>query len=325
MDDWQSVAERVRNWGRWGADDQLGTLNYITKEKVRQSAQLVRHGRVIPLGIPLDSYGPQTQGLRTNPVHAMTVVGADDSALPYLDGSGGANEARIAEQIRSGPARFNDDYITMYLQAGTQLDGFAHFYYDGLLYNGFPAASVTSFGATRDSIDKVAAAGQIVSRGVLLDIARHRGLDSLPGDALISPDELEVTAASHGVTVGSGDVVLIRTGWWPWFKADRTDPARRSNWPGLSWTCAEWFHRREVAAVAADNIAVEGSVVEEGIWNLFHMLTLRDMGLPLGEIFDLEALGDDCADDGAYEFQLIAQPLHITGAVASPLHPLAIK
>jgi kynurenine formamidase len=325
MDEWQAVAERIRNWGRWGLDDQLGTLNYITASKIIDAAKLVRHGRVIPLGIPLDSYGPQTQGLRTNPIHAMTVIGADESAVPHLDGFGGTHEARIVEQIRSGPGRFNDDYITMYLQAGTQLDGFAHFYYDGLLYNGFPAASVTAFGATKDSIDQVAAAGQIVSRGVLLDVPRHRGVDSLPGDALIFPDELEATVASANLTIGTGDVVLIRTGWWPYFKADRDDRSRRSSWPGLSWTCAEWFHDHEVAAVAADNIAVEGSTVEAGVWNLFHMLALRDMGMPLGEIFDLEALAADCASDGIYEFQLIAQPLQISGAVASPLHPLAIK
>ncbi len=259
MADWQTVAKRVRNWGRWGPEDQLGTLNFIGAEKIGESARLVRRGVVFPLGIPLDSYGPQTQGMRTNPVHAMTVIGADDSAVPYLDGYGGANEARLIDQILSGPGRYNDDYITMYLQAGTQLDGFSHFYYDGLLYNGYPAASVTALGATKDSIDRVAAAGQIVSRGVLLDIARHRGLDALPGDAVILPDELEATAQAAGVTIGTGDVVLIRTGWWPWFRADRSDRSRRSNWPGLSWLCAEWFHDREVAAVAADNIAVEAS------------------------------------------------------------------
>jgi kynurenine formamidase len=325
MEEWRVVAERVRNWGRWGPNDQLGTLNYITPAKVAESAGLVRRGRVIPLGIPLDAYGPQTMGLRTNPIHAMTVIGADDSVVAYLDGFGGDNEARLVEQIRSGPARFNDDHISMYLQAGTQLDGLAHFYYDGLLYNGFPAASVTAFGATKDSVDRIAAAGQIVSRGVLLDVARHRGLQSLPGDAVIYPDELDAVTAAAGVMVGSGDVVIVRTGWWPWFRANRTDSSRRSSWPGLSWRCAEWFHEREVATVAADNIAVEASTVEEGIWNLFHMLALRDMGMPLGEIFDLEELGADCAADGIYEFQLVAQPLQITGAVASPLHPLAIK
>jgi kynurenine formamidase len=325
MSEWQDVAARVRNWGRWGPDDELGTLNFVTSDKILEAARLVRRGRVIPLGIPLDAYGPQTVGFRTNPLHVMTMVGANEEVAEHIAGFGGANEARLVEQIRSGPGRYNDDYLAMFLQAGTQLDAFSHFYYDGQLYNGFPASCVTALGATRDGVEKIARAGQIVSRGVLLDVARQRNVCYLDPKVVIYPEELDAVAEAERVVVGSGDVVIVRTGWWPRFVADREDKSWRAAWAGLSWRCAEWFHERQVAAVAADNIAVEASTVEEGIWNLFHMLALRDMGMPLGEIFDLEQLSEDCAEDRVYDFQLIAQPLQVTGAVASPLHPLAIK
>jgi kynurenine formamidase len=221
--------------------------------------------------------------------------------------------------------RFNDDYIMMPLQAGTQWDALSHVYYDGQMYNGVPAAAVNSFGATKNSIDKVDRKG-IVSKGVLLDVAHHRGVPHLPPNTSISPEELDEVAKAEKVTVESGDIVLVRTGWWTTFLENRDGEAWTAGSPGVSWRVAEWLHRHEAAAIACDNIAVEVSGAEvDGVMLAFHLLCIRDMGLMLGEMWDLEALSRDCAADGVYEFQLAAPPIRVTGAVGSPINPLALK
>lgn len=323
---WREVAEKVRNWGKWGPNDQLGTLNYITPEKIARASATVKKGKVFPLSIPVDAYGPQgAHGFRRNPIHIMSVDGGDDQAARHLVGWGGSTEAQIAE-FWKGPMRFNDDYIIMPLQGSTQWDALSHVYYDGHLYNGYPASAVTSFGATKDSIDQVAERGMIVSRGVLLDVAHHRGVKYLAPNTVISPEDLDAVAKAEGVTVEPGDIVIVRTGWRVNFLETRDGEAWMMGSPGLSWRCAEWLHNKQAAAVASDNIAVEvfASEFPDAVL-VFHLLTIRDMGMMLGEIWDLEALSQDCAADSVYTFLLVAQPLRVTGAVGSPVNPIAIK
>jgi kynurenine formamidase len=219
--------------------------------------------------------------------------------------------------------RFNDDIIIMPLQAATQWDALSHVYYEDQLYNGFPADSVSSLGAYYLGIDKVDVKG-ITSRGVLLDIVRLRGAQTYCalGDP-ITPAELDEAARSQGVTVQAGDVVLVRTGWWARFleTGDGAEPGA-----GLDWTCASWLHDHQVGAVAADNLMVENPVSGvDGAILPMHMLCLRDMGLMLGEYWNLNELAADCAADGSYEFQLVAPPLSVTGGVGSPVNPIAIK
>ncbi|MGY1900663.1 cyclase family protein [Nocardia gipuzkoensis] len=326
LTEFRRVADSVRNWGRWGAADELGTLNFITPDKVAQAARLVRHGRVFPLGVDFGSSGPQGAfKFRHNPVHVMTVDGGDAATLTeygpkWLRNSVGRELSGFFED---NPFRFNDDLIIMPLQAATQWDALSHVYYDDHLYNGFPASSVTSLGAYHCGIDKVDGKG-ITSRGVLLDLVRHRGADTfLEAGNPITPDELDEVVKAQGVEVGRGDIVLIRTGWWVRFleAGDGTEP-----YSGLDWRCATWLHEREIAAVAADNLMVEDPVSGvDGTFLPMHMLCLRDMGLMLGEYWDLTALAADCAADGVYEFQLIAPPLRVIGAVGSPINPIAIK
>ena len=325
-DHWRDVAKRVRNWGKWGPHDQLGTLNYITPEKVLRAAGLVRKGRTIPLSIPIDAYGPQgAHGFRRNPIHIMSVDGGDQDAARHLEGWGGSTEAQIRE-FWKGPMRFNDDYIIMPLQGSTQWDALSHVYYDGQLYNGYPASAVNSFGATKDSIDQVAGRGLITTRGVLLDVAHYKRVKYLPAKTVISPEDLEEVAKAEGVSVEAGDVVIVRTGWRVNFLETHDGEAWTINSPGLSWRCAEWLHDKQAAAVASDNIAVEAFTSEfEDAALVFHLLTIRDMGMMLGEIWDLEELSQDCAHDGAYTFLLAAQPLRFSGAVGSPVNPVAIK
>jgi kynurenine formamidase len=328
LKDFRAVAADVSNWGRWGNDDELGTLNLITAEKVAHAASTVRHGKVFALGVDFGSAGPQGAfKFRQNPTHVMTVDGGDAETLvrygPQWLRNSVAHE--VSEFFVDNPFRFNDDMIVMPLQAATQWDALSHVYYDDKLYNGFPASSVTSFGAFHCGIDKVDVKG-ITSRGVLLDVVRHRGeaVFCAPGKP-ITPAELDDIAAAQGVTITSGDIVVVHTGWWTRFLSSG-DGAEAGS--GLHWTCASWLHDHDVAAVAADNLMVEDPNPANGVEGTFlpmHMLCLRDMGLMLGEYWDLTALSADCAADRVYEFQLIAPPLRVTGAVGSPVNPIAIK
>jgi kynurenine formamidase len=326
LTDFRRVADEVRNWGRWGDADELGTLNFITADKVAQAAGLVKHGKVFPLGVDFGSSGPQGAfKFRHNPIHVMTVDGGDARSLPRFgadwDRNPGAKE--LGTYFQDALFRFNDDMVIMPLQAATQWDALSHVYYEDQLYNGFPADSVTSLGALYCGIDKVDGKG-ITSRGVLLDLVRHRGAQTfLKLGNPITPAELDDVAQSQGVTIGRGDIVLIRTGWWTRFleTGDGSEPGS-----GLDWRCASWLHDHDVAAVAADNLMVEDPISGvEGTFMPMHMLCLRDMGLMLGEYWDLAALADDCAADGVWEFQLIAAPLRVVGGVGSPLNPIAIK
>ncbi|OBI40686.1 cyclase [Mycobacterium kyorinense] len=326
LTDFRRVAREVSNWGRWGDADELGTLNFITAEKITEAASLVKHGKVFPLGVDFGSSGPQGAfQFRHNPIHVMTVDGGDTSTLaqhgPQWDRNPGAQE--LSKYFQDNPFRFNDDMIIMPLQAATQWDALSHVYYDDQLYNGFPAGSVTSFGAFHCGIDKVDGKG-ITSRGVLLDLVRHRGADTfLELGNPITPGELDDVARSQQVTIGRGDIVLIRTGWWARF-LETGDGSELG--AGLDWRCASWLHDHDIAAVAADNLMVEDPVSGvKGTFLPMHMLCLRDMGLMLGEYWDLTALAADCAADGIYEFQLVAPPLRVVGAVGSPVNPIAIK
>lgn len=325
--DFQAAAKRVSNWGRWGDDDEAGTLNFITAEKVAATSGLVRQGKVFPLGVEFGSNGPQGDFLyRQNPVHLMTVDGGD-AAQFMADGLGWEDNAtarQIAETFAASPLRFNDDMIIMPLQAATQWDALSHVYYDGHLFNGFPSACVSSQGAAHCSIGAAIGKG-IVSRGVLLDAVRHRGRElSLDAEERVTPEELDAIAEAQGVKIGTGDIVLVHTGWWTEFRrtGERNPPVA-----GLHWRCAEWLHANECAAVACDNVAVEHLLDfdVDGMFLPFHALCLRDMGLVLGEFWDVGKLAADCADDGVFEFQIVAPPLNVTGAVGSPVNPIAIK
>jgi kynurenine formamidase len=328
MNDFRRVADDVRNWGRWGGDDEIGTLNFITAENVAASAGCVKKGKVISLGGDFGSAGPQGAfQFRQNPVHVMTVDGGDANTLCQYAPQWLRNS--VAQELSSffvdNIFRFNDDMIVMPLQAATQWDALSHVYYEDKLYNGFPADSVTSFGAFHCGIDKVDVKG-IASRGVLLDVVAHRGEEVFcrPGNP-ITPAELDEIAAKQGVTIGRGDIVVVHTGWWTRFLS-AGDGAEAGS--GLDWTCASWLHDHEVAAVAADNLMVEDPDPANGVDGTFlpmHMLCLRDMGLMLGEYWDLGRLAADCAEDGVYEFQLIAPPLKVVGAVGAPVSPIAIK
>lgn len=307
----RTLAKKLRNWGRWGATDELGTVNFITPAKVKAAASLVRQGKVISLAIPFDANGPQTGfGGRVNPLHSMLQDGGDivNGAQDFLPG-----------------LRYCDDAITMPLQCATQWDALSHIYFDGKMYNDRGPEQVTSTGARANAI--TALKDKIVTRGVLLDVPRLKGKPWLePGEA-IYPADLDAAAAAAKVRIESGDIILIRTG-------QMAQVRDRGGWgdyaggpaPGLSLTCAEWLATHEIAGYATDTWGTEVIPNETpDVFQPLHCVAIVNMGMLVGEIFTLEALADDCAADGVYEFLFVAPPLPITGAVGSPINPQAIK
>lgn len=189
MTEFRRIAKDLSNWGRWGDDDELGTLNFITAEKVQQAASLVRHGKVFPLGVDFGSSGPQGAfQFRHNPILVMTVDGGDVNTLAQYGPGWAQNPTakQIGGYLVDNLFRFNEDMIIMPVQAATQWDALSHVYYEDKLYNGYPAGSVTSLGAYHCGIDKVDAKG-ITSRGVLLDLVRHRGANVFSNKATRSP------------------------------------------------------------------------------------------------------------------------------------------
>jgi kynurenine formamidase len=299
----KEIGRELSNWGRWGPDDQLGTLNLIQPAHILAAAAEVRSGKVFQLSIPVGKDGPQS-GLagRMNPVHLMSMQHTD------WDPHG----MQVA-----------DDWIVMPLQSGTQWDALSHIAYDDKLYNGYPVEEVGSrFGAKRLAVD--AFTDRIVGRGVLLDIARLHGVDWLDAGTAITPADLEAAEAEQNVAVGAADFMLVRTGW-----RRRMVVEGRDGWmagePGLSVECARWLHTRSVAAVGSDNWAVEVLPSQTGERYPLHCILIRDMGMPLAEILDLDALAEDCAADGTWSFMFVAPPLRISNAVGSPTTPIAVK
>ncbi|MET0454112.1 MAG: cyclase family protein [Mycobacterium sp.] len=302
---------RYRNWGRWGTDDERGTLNFITPEVLAHAATLVATGEVVSCALPFNSDGPQSGGFggRTNPVHSMLQDGGDIA---------------LGAQDHLDVLRYCDDAVSMPLQCGTQWDALAHIFYRGQMYNGHGLEKVTSTGATVNGIDKVA--DGIVGRGVFLDMARHHGVPWLQPGHSISSADLTDCAQRQGVQIRSGDIVLIRTGQIAQVRAEGTwgeydsGPA-----PGLGVDSAHWFAKHEIAALATDTWGAEVLPNDTpGVFQPLHLILLVNAGMTIGEIFDLERLGAACERTGRYEFFFTAPPLPITGAVGSPVNPLAI-
>ncbi|MGW0193935.1 cyclase family protein [Nonomuraea sp. NPDC003201] len=314
-----AAAKRVSNWGRWGTDDVLGTLNFLDEAKRAQGARLIHRGTSFSLAQRFDSEGPQKGWRRrTNPVHTMLSSGLDAEFGPaeFPHGLGGA-----------------DDVIFMPLQASTQWDGLGHIFDHGMAYNGRRASQVvTSEGDRHTGIETVA--DRIAGRGVLLDLGRALGAEGeLPDGFAITAEHLEATITAQGKTarVGRGDLLLVRTGQ---LTRARRGVAEGHGWgdyaggpaPGLSFTTADWLYAREIAGIATDTWGFEVRPNEFDVaFQPLHQVVIPHMGLFVGEMWDLDALAADCAADGVYEFLLVAAPLPVTGAVGAPVNPIAIK
>ena len=253
------LAASVRNWGRWGTDDEIGTINLVTPEVRRRAAASVRTGHAFSLALPLsEAEGIQTGLLpgRINPVRTMAQINE-----PILGDR---------EQVCT-----SDDLVVMGLQCATHWDGLAHVSYGGHIYNGYPADTVTAAGASRCGIHRVRT---LVSRGVLLDVARARGVERLDGGYAVTGDDLDAAEELARVQVQPGDVVLVRTGQMSVLHERGGRSRYPAPTPGLSMRSVPWLRAHDVAAVATDTLTFEVYPMErDDVFLPVHLLHLVEM------------------------------------------------
>jgi kynurenine formamidase len=308
---------KYSNWGRWGENDERGTLNHVTPEMIVQAASLVKKGSAISLALPFDENGPQKGTFnRFNPIHLMTRDGADVIANTSIRDFYGGKDRYF---------RGTDDLVILPLQSGTQWDSLAHVVFENKIYNGYDADQVSSKGAMRNGVTN--AADSMVGRGVLLDIPRSKGVAWLEPGTAIGAEDLDRAAEQQGLEIRKGDFVFVRTGaiaqarsqggWGDYAGGDA---------PGLGLKSIDWVAGHELAAVATDTWGMEVLPNETpDVFQPLHIVFIVHLGLWVGEIWDLEPIAEDCAEDGVYEFLFCGPPLPFTHAVGSPLNPMAIK
>jgi kynurenine formamidase len=307
--------ERYSNWERWGPGDQCGTANHITPQMVRDAAALVRTGQVIGLALQFDQNGPQTGANgRFNCLRYSVATGTDHTAGRQMWAGG-----PLPRQMG-----YADDTVVLHLQSATHWDSLCHIFHKGRMFNGYPADVFTANGAARNGSE--ALTSKLVGRGVLLDIPRAKGVDWLEDGYAITADDLE-EAAEHGkVKVGTGDIILLRTGQMARCFKQGWGTYAGGDAPGLSFFTIPWLANRNIAAVASDTWGCEVRPNElPNSFQPFHIPALVYMGLLIGEMFNLEDLAGACADDGRYEMLVSAPPLGFTGTAGAPPGPVAIR
>lgn len=295
-----ALFERVKNWGRWGADDQRGALNYITEKKVAEATALVTLGRTVSGALDL-----ATTPAAHNPVPvAHYMIRAGD----IEEGTGSADYFAVASHGISV----------------THLDALCHVFNRGLMYNGRPKSLVTSTGALANSIES--GRDGIVSRGVLLDIPRVSGRQWLePGDAIYVED-LEAAEAAQNVRVEEGDILLIYTG----RHQRRQHHEQHEGFPdgklaGLHASTLDWIHERRVAVLGCDGVSDVRPSGGSGIYGIpIHTIAIPAMGLHLLDNADLGELAATCAELGRYAFLFTLAPLRLPKGTASPVNPIAM-
>lgn len=304
LEDFEAIFESVKNWGRWGPDDERGTLNYITPDHVRHAATLVRSGRTVSMALPINKVaGPD------NPhpaIHYMTQTHDWD--------------------IGSGKLRFAMDFlgIECHGDCHTHIDALNHVSYSSSLFGGRPAYTVTSRGA--QMLDITTCANGLVGRGVLLDIPRFRGVRWLePGEA-VTRVELEAAERAQGVRLGEGDILVFRTGHHrrrmelgAWDNSYRGDGKA-----GLHVDTVPWMHERRIAAFLPDGDGETVPSTVDGMLYPIHPLQVVAMGMVVADSLNLEEVARVCEQEGRWEFMVVALPLRLPGSTGSPFNPIAL-
>ncbi len=308
--DWPSadqiaaIFEKVKNWGRWGADDEAGALNLITPERRRAAAACAVAGETVSCARELPVI-PSVEN--PNPALHMMLVAGDDCVLPGIGLETTMDFVGVA----------------FHGMATSHIDALCHVFVNGQMYNGFAADEVKSTGARRGSI--MCAKEGIVGRGVLLDIPRLRGTSWLEPNDWIPVEELEAAEAAQGVTVGEGDILLVATG---------RDARRESQGPwspieeglaGLHPECIPWLHERGVAVLGSDGVSDPLPGSPQPGWPMpVHQCTLVAMGVHLLDNLRLDGLAEACARHERWSFLLNVAPLRIDGGTGSPVNPIAV-
>ena len=296
------------NWGRWGQDDQLGTINYITPEKRRQAAALVKEGISVTC---------------SRLISQDVAAGAGVPGIQYMHYMGASGERWAGKKSAGEAPQFSYDFVGMVFHGTTitHVDSLAHIFWDGQMYNGQPAEKVnTTQGATVESIDLLR--DGIVTRGVLLDIARTKGDKWLqPGEGVF-PEDLEEAEKACGVRVEPGDVLLVRTG--ALRQLNEEGPTIGRGQSGLHAASVPWLHRRQVAMLGSDTSNSHNPSGYSLVGNPVHQVGLVAMGLWLIDNANLEDLAAACERHQRWEFMLTIGPLRIVWGTGSPVNPIAI-
>ena len=295
--EFDQLMQEISNWGRWGEDDQLGTLNLITPAKRRDAASLVEDGVTVSMALELNK---QRDELNTNPF-----------------------EHQVATMEFGGHTGVVDTYSVNYHGfAHSHIDGLQHFAHKGELYNGMSLESIRPEGTERLGIQNIAING-VFARGVLVDMPRFLGIDFLPPGTAIIAEDLEAWEKESGVTITSGDVLLIRTGRW-------TQVAREGQWnflekaAGAHASLAAWLKSRDVAVIGCDGVSDVMPSGVEGLVNPLHELVIVGLGMPILDNLDLEAVAEAAAERSRSTFLFVGAPLRVPGGTGSPLNPLAV-
>lgn len=301
-DELLAVFDAISNWGKWGGDDERGALNYITNRKRAQAAALVHSGEVVSVALPLATApAPDNE----TPVTHLMVEGD----APAHGVGGCADYFAISHH----------GFMT------THLDALCHIFWNGKMYNGFAASEVGFHGAKKCAIDVVRHG--VVSRGVLLDVTRIKGVEWMEPGERVFPEDLDRAEADHKVRVEEGDVLLIRVGRARRRKAKGGwEPARDGVFPmaGLDPSCLPWLHQRRIALLGSDGVS---DVFPSGYADVpfpIHVGTIAMMGVHLLDNADLDELAAACARLGRYQFQFAMLPLVLPRGTASPVNPAAI-
>jgi kynurenine formamidase len=298
----KKVFDAISNWGKWGKDDERGALNYITNQKRTEAARLVQSGETVSMSLPLAT--------APAPDNEMPVTHIMMGAEPTEGPVGGASD-----YFAISPHGFNT----------THLDALCHIFWYGKMYNGFAASEVGSQGARKCAID-IASQG-IISRGVLMDIPKLRGVEWLEPGERVLPEDLDRAEKDHNVRVGGGDVLLVRVGRARRRKVKGSwEPAQNGLFPmpGLDPTCLRWLHERRVALLGSDGVSDIFPSGYEDIPFPIHVGTIAMMGIHLLDNADLDELSATSARLGRYEFQFAMLPLVLKRGTASPVNPVGI-
>jgi kynurenine formamidase len=295
------------NWGRWGPEDQLGTVNFITPERRRKAAALVRDGVSVTCSRPITT--DLAPDVVSQPIHLMEKSGEKYAGK------------------KSGPEEFqsSSDWFGMRFHGFTitHIDSLAHIFWDGKMYNGHPAELVvTAGGATVESIDLLK--DGIVTRGVLLDLPRLRERAWLDDVEPIYPEDLEEAEKASGVRVESGDVLLVRTGALRRRNEEGPGPTSGLGRPGLQAACLPWLHEREIAFLGSDTHQDISPSGYPRVALPIHSVGIVAMGLWLIDNANLEELAAACEQRQRWEFLLTFGPLRIHNGTGSPINPIAV-
>jgi kynurenine formamidase len=290
VDRWMT---ELSNWGRWGKDDQFGTLNLITPAKRQQAVALVKEGYPISLA------------------HAVLTEKSGDNPNPFV-------HTMIMPRPGTETGYVMDTYSVNYHGlAHTHLDALCHAFYQGKSFNGFAVADVTENGCPKLSILNLQAG--IMTRGILMDMAKLKGVEYLDPGTPIYPEDLVAWEKEARVKVSAGDVIFIRTGRW----ARRSEQGPARAYAGLHASCAKWLHDRGVAILGSDDAQDVSPSQVEGVGLPIHQLVLVAMGIHIFDNCDLEQLSKEAARRKRWEFLLTAAPMAIGGGTGSPINPIA--